>query len=191
MTKEKKRCDWCTSDPDYIAYHDKEWGVPIRDSDALYKLLMLEGMQAGLSWLTILRKRAAMDTAFFNFDRKRLSDSGEQQVTAWLKNPDILRHRGKLEALITNAQALDVIDDFVDFIWQFEPKKRRHYKTHADVPASTEESSNMSKALKKAGFKFVGPTICYAFMQSAGLVNDHVKHCWRFDVCEDLQTIGR
>ena len=191
MVKEKKRCGWCTTDPEYIAYHDEEWGVPIRDSDALYKLLMLEGMQAGLSWITILRKRAAMGKAFFEFDLDRLANSGDKEISQWLNNSEIIRHRGKLQALIDNAQAVLAMDDFVDFIWQFEPSKRRCYISQSDVPASTPESSEMSRALKKAGFKFVGPTICYAFMQSAGLVNDHIKECWRFERCEDLQTSGR
>ena len=191
MVKVKKRCGWCTADSEYIAYHDQEWAVPIRDRQALYKLLMLEGMQAGLSWLTILRKRPAMEKAFFDFDVNRLANSGARHVNAWLRNPDIIRHRGKLEALISNAQAMQALDDFVDFIWQFEPRKRRHYQSLADVPAATDESSQMSKALKQMGFKFVGPTICYAFMQSAGLVNDHVKECWRFEICEDLQTRAR
>ena len=187
MTDNKIRCGWCTSDRDYVDYHDNEWGVPIRDTAGLYRLLSLEGMQAGLSWLTILRKRAAMSDAFFDFDIERLASSSEREVSNWLKDASIIRHRGKLEALIQNARAVQEVDDFAALIWSYAPQKQPVYKKLADVPASTLESTNMSKALKKAGFNFVGPTICYAFMQSAGLVNDHLVDCWRYDTCEKLQ----
>lgn len=184
----KKRCSWCLADEDYIAYHDDEWGVPITAPAPLFKLLMLEGMQAGLSWLTILRKRAAMEDAFFGFDAERLAASGAEEVGAWLENPNIIRHRGKLEALIRNARAMLAIDDFEGFIWQFQPAETTARKSLGDVPAQTAESAAMSKALKQEGFNFVGPTICYAFMQSAGLVNDHISDCWRYERCAELQN---
>jgi DNA-3-methyladenine glycosylase I len=188
MTDDLIRCNWCLGDEAYIAYHDAEWGVPIREVAPLFYLLTLEGMQAGLSWLTILRKRAAMRDAFHGFDLERLATSDESDIGKWLTNPDIIRHRGKLAAMINNAKCVLEMDDFVDFIWQFQPRKRIAFDHLGAVPAQTAESSAMSKALKRAGFKFVGPTTCYAFMQSAGLVNDHVTDCWRFADCESMAS---
>ncbi|NKC00466.1 MAG: DNA-3-methyladenine glycosylase I [Pseudomonadales bacterium] len=188
MTDNQIRCGWCVGDAEYVAYHDEEWGVPITDAPSLFKLLTLEGMQAGLSWLTILRKRAAMEEAFYDFQLDKLAASGEPEITRWLDNAAIIRHRGKLQAMINNARLALETDNFVELIWQFRPASSRKYASLADVPALTDESTAMSKTLKKAGFKFVGPTICYAFMQSAGLVNDHTKDCWRFAPCDSLQA---
>lgn len=188
MTDNQTRCGWCVGDAEYVAYHDEEWGVPITDTPSLFKLLTLEGMQAGLSWLTILRKRAAMEEAFYDFQIDKLAASGEPEITRWLDNAGIIRHRGKLQAMINNARLTLETENFVELIWQFRPATARKYASLADVPALTDESTAMSKTLKKAGFKFVGPTICYAFMQSAGLVNDHTQDCWRFAPCDQLQA---
>lgn len=186
MTDDRKRCRWCLGDDAYVAYHDEEWGVPISETQPLFQLLTLEGMQAGLSWLTVLRKRAAMEEAFHGFDLERLAASGESDIKGWLLNTGVIRHRGKLAAMINNARCVIAMEDFVDFIWQFQPVEKAHFDQMASVPTQTPQSAAMSKALKQAGFKFVGPTTCYAFMQSAGLVNDHLKDCWRFQVCESM-----
>ena len=188
MTDHRMRCGWCAGDALYVAYHDQEWGVPITETQSLFKLLTLEGMQAGLSWLTILRKRAAMEEAFYDFNIDKLAASSERDVVGWLDNPGIIRHRGKLQAMINNARVTLEADDFVERIWQFRPTQAKTYTSLREVPALTNESTALSKVLKKMGFKFVGPTICYAFMQSAGLVNDHIEDCWRFAPCDFLQA---
>ncbi len=189
-----KRCHWCAGDDLYTAYHDEEWGVPLRDSKALFGLLQLEGMQAGLSWITILKKRAHMTKVFHRFAPRALVTKGPQQMDTWLKDPGLIRNRLKLSALITNAQAfLDYEkangkDAFADLIWQHVNHRpvQNSFKTARDVPAETPTSTAMSKQLKKLGFRFVGPTICYAFMQSAGLVNDHTHGCFRRSECRRL-----
>ncbi len=188
MKDEIIRCAWCTGDPSYEAYHDKEWGVPIKLTQALFRLLSLEGMQAGLSWLTVLRKREAMESAFFGFDLERLATSGQPEIEGWLANAGLIRHRGKLEALVNNARLTLEMEDFSEFLWTFAPTDRPVYVALKSIPPQTEASSRMSKALKKLGYRFVGPTICYAFMQSAGMVNDHVVSCWRHGPCELLQS---
>ncbi|WP_316016136.1 DNA-3-methyladenine glycosylase I [Roseobacter sp. HKCCA0434] len=178
------RCSWCGADPLYVHYHDTEWGVPERDGRKLWELLCLEGFQAGLSWITILRKREAFRAAFERFDPARVARFGEPDVARLLADPGIVRHRGKIEATIGNARAFLQIEaegGFSDFIWGFvdgAPIEARP-ATMADVPAETALSREMSKALKARGFKFCGPTITYAFMQAAGLVNDHVDGCFR------------
>lgn len=173
----------------YVAYHDDEWGVPVDDARALFERLILEGMQAGLSWLTVLRKREHMRDRFFEFDLRRLHEHGEAELPSWLEDAGLIRHRGKLEALIGNARAcLELGDGFPEFIWSFAdgaPKQNR-WRSLQQVPSSTGASTAMSRALKRAGFRFVGPTICYAFMQSAGLVNDHLVSCHRRSVCAAL-----
>jgi len=180
------RCPWCTSDPLYIEYHDQEWGVPENNEQALFERLVLEGMQAGLSWLTILKKRAHMRSRFLDFDPHRLAETGEREVVEWLGDAGIIRHRGKLEAMINNARCVVELDGgFTDLLWSFvdgRPQQNRH-RASATVPSETEVSVAMAKCLKKTGFRFVGPTTCYAFMQSAGLVNDHLITCEAFDRC--------
>lgn len=168
--------------------------MPLRDSKALFALLQLEGMQAGLSWITILKKRAHMTKVFHRFAPRALVTKGPQQMDTWLKDPGLIRNRLKLSALITNAQAfLDYEkangkDAFADLIWQHVNHRpvQNSFKTARDVPAETPTSTAMSKQLKKLGFRFVGPTICYAFMQSAGLVNDHTHGCFRRSECRRL-----
>ena len=187
--KTPKRCHWCKGDDLYQRYHDDEWGVPTRDNIALFELLNLEGMQAGLSWLTILKKRAHMVDTFYQFDPERLAECGERDLKRWLQDAGVIRHRGKLGAIITNAQAyLKMPEDFSEFVWAFVggAPKQNEFHSKSDVPSETAVSGEMSKTLKKQGFKFVGPTICYAFMQSAGLVNDHVQDCYRYKECKKL-----
>ena len=177
------RCTWCGTDPLYIKYHDEEWGVPLHDDRRLFEMLILEGAQAGLSWITILRKRPAYRKAFDNFDPKKVARYDARKKRALLGDAGIVRNTLKIEAAITNARAvLSVQKEFGSFdryIWQFvggAPKIGRR-TTMKDVPATSPESDAMSKDLKKRGFRFVGSTICYAFMQAAGLVNDHVIGC--------------
>lgn len=183
--KDKFRCSWCTSSDLYENYHDREWGVALKDPEALFKLLILEGMQAGLAWITVLAKREHMHKLFFGFDMAKLAAASQDDVESWLLDAGIIRHRGKLNAMIGNAQSALEIEDFSGFLWQFAPPKLRTSKNFA-VPAQTDESNLMSKALKAKGFRFVGPTICYAFMQSAGMVNDHHPDCWRYADCQKL-----
>ncbi|MDJ0993435.1 MAG: DNA-3-methyladenine glycosylase I [Dinoroseobacter sp.] len=177
-----ERCEWCGSDPLYVAYHDTEWGVPDYDPRALWEKLILDGFQAGLSWITILRKRDAFRDAFEGFQPEHIATWGPEDVERLLQNPGIVRHRGKIEATIGNAQAyLEIEADtgFSPFLWSFLGGKpiQNHFATMADVPAETPESRAMSKALKARGFKFCGPTIVYAFMQATGMVNDHLVGC--------------
>ena len=188
VKKEHKRCSWCGSDPLYITYHDEEWGVPESRDAELFERLVLEGMQAGLSWLTILRKRANMRERFFGFDPDLVARAGPKEVDAWLQDPGIIRHRGKLEAMVGNARAMAELDGGLGkFLWSFvnhQPQQNR-WRALSDVPAATEVSKEMAKALKKTGFRFVGPTTCYAFMQSAGLVNDHLLDCDAYERCRE------
>lgn len=176
------RCDWCGDDPLYVAYHDEEWGVPVRSDAALFERLSLEAMQAGLSWLTVLRKRERMRERFFGFDMERLSRSGERQLNSWLKDAGLIRHRGKLAALMHNARcARSLPRGLGHFLWEFVDHRPlvNQWSSVASVPAVSETAVALSKALKREGFKFVGPTMCYALMQSAGLVNDHLLSCHR------------
>lgn len=182
MTKMTGRCGWCGTDPLYVAYHDEEWGVPEYDSRALWEKLILDGFQAGLSWITILRKRDAFRAAFEGFDPGRIATWGEPDVTRLLANPGIVRHRGKIEATIRNARAWQTIEadgGFDRFLWDFVggTPLQNAWETDADVPAQTPLSVEVSKALKAHGFTFCGPTIVYAFMQATGLVNDHLMGC--------------
>ncbi len=182
----RARCGWCTTDALYAHYHDEEWGVPLRDPDALFELLCLEGAQAGLSWLTVLRKRETYRVAFDGFDAERMARYDAAKRAALLADPGIVRNRLKVEAFVTNARAYlalrDAGADFGDFVWRHappQPAARARPRALAEVPASTPASDALSKALQKAGFRFVGTTIVYAFMQAAGLVDDHVVGCWR------------
>jgi DNA-3-methyladenine glycosylase I len=182
----KKRCDWCGDDPLYVRYHDEEWGLPLHDNQKLFELLLLEGAQAGLSWITILRKRENYRAAFDNFDAHKMARYTAADVERLLANPGIVRNRLKVESAITSAQAyLDVLDkegSFDRYLWQFVGGHtiKNQWRALSEAPVSTAESDNMSKTLKKRGFKFVGSTICYAFMQASGMVNDHLVSCHRY-----------
>jgi len=173
------RCSWCGDDALYRAYHDDEWGQPLRGDDALFELLSLEGFQAGLSWITILRKREGFRRAFAGFSIERVADFDERDVERLLGDPGIVRHRGKIEATIGNAvAALELPDGLSDFAWGFAPPRRPvRLATRGEMPAATPESTALSRELKRRGFGFVGPTTVYAFMQSAGMVDDHVAGC--------------
>ena len=177
------RCQWVTSDPVYIEYHDNEWGVPVYDDRLLFEFLILEGMQAGLSWLTILKRRKNYHLAFNNFDAKKIVRYDDKKYNVLLLNPGIIRNKLKIQSVITNAKAyLEVKKEFKtfsDYIWQFVDGKpiQNKWKNHSQIPTNTAISDKMSKDLKKRGFKFVGSTICYAFMQAVGMVNDHISTC--------------
>jgi DNA-3-methyladenine glycosylase I len=182
------RCTWCGEDPLYVRYHDLEWGVPTRDNHQLFELLMLEGLQAGLSWITILRKRRHLQAALFAFRPELVVRMGPLDLERLLADPGVIRHRGKLEALRSNAERfldLDAKEGAAQFLWSFVHDKPivNRRKVAGKIPAMTVESDAMSRALKANGFKFVGSTICYAFMQSAGMVNDHLTSCFRHSEC--------
>ena len=182
MTDTPQRCAWCGSDPLYVAYHDTEWGVPEYDSRALWEKLVLDGFQAGLSWITILRKRETFREVFEGFDPERVARWGEPQIASALQNPGIIRHRGKIEATVTGARLYLEIEEnegFSPFIWSFVGGRpiQNALRSMSEVQAKTPQSEAMAKALKKRGFKFCGPVITYAFMQACGLVNDHMIHC--------------
>jgi len=180
-----KRCKWANKNEFEQSYHDKEWGVAIHDDRSLFEFLILEGAQAGLSWSTILRKREGYRKAFDNFDARKISKYSKADVSRLLANPEIIRNKLKINATITNARAfLQVQEEFGSFdryIWQFVHGKsiQNSWKKMTDIPSSSPESEAMSKDLRKRGFKFVGTTICYAFMQAVGMVNDHVVGCFR------------
>ena len=180
----KKRCAWVTTDPLYTDYHDREWGNPIHDDRLLFEFLILEGAQAGLSWLTILKKRDNYRKALDNFDARKVARYDARKIRALLSDPGIVRNRLKIAAAVRNAQAFLVAQkefgSFDKYIWQFIGGKpiKNHWKNLKEIPAKTAESDAMSKDLKKRGFKFVGPTICYAFMQAVGMVNDHTVDCF-------------
>jgi len=177
-----ERCGWAGNDPLYIAYHDTEWGVPERCGRALWEALVLEGFQAGLSWITILRKRESFREAFQGFDPHVIAGWGEAEVARLLRDPGIIRHRGKIAATIGNARAWQAIEaerGFARYIWDFvdgRPVQNR-FASLAEVPSATDTSRKLSKDLKRRGFRFCGPTTAYAFMQAAGLVNDHLVGC--------------
>lgn len=180
-----ERCGWVGSDPLYVAYHDTEWGVPVHDSKALFAKLVLDGFQAGLAWITILRKREGFYRAFDGLDPDLIAGWGEDEVLRCLADPGIVRHRGKIEATIGNARAWQRIEaeqGFSSFLWDFVDGRplQPAPSSLAEIEAQTPESVAMSKALKRAGFRFCGPTIVYAFMQAVGMVNDHVVDCPRY-----------
>jgi len=182
----KKRCEWCGSDPLYVAYHDYEWGVPVHDDRRLLEFLILEGAQAGLSWLTILRKRENYRKAFHGFDCERIARYSQRDVARLLTDPGIVRNRLKIESAIRNAQGVlgirEEYGSFDAFLWRYVDgiPRQNAWKHMTDVPAKTTESDRMSKDLKRRGFNFVGSTICYAFMQAVGMVNDHTTECFRY-----------
>lgn len=179
-----ERCGWVNNDPLYIDYHDKEWGKPIYEDQLLFEFLVLEGMQAGLSWITVLKKRDNFRKSFDNFDARLMADYDEHKVLELMNNTGIIRNRLKIQASITNAQAylkiLAQTGSFSDFIWSFVDGKpiKNHWNHLGQVPVSTVISDKMSSDLKKCGFKFIGTTICYAFMQATGMVNDHTRNCF-------------
>ncbi|KAH9645879.1 hypothetical protein HF086_010078 [Spodoptera exigua] len=181
------RCGWLTKDPIYIKYHDEEWGKPQFKKDALFEMLCLEGQQAGLSWLTILKKRENYRKIFFNFDPRKISELTEKDVKLIINESGVIRHKGKIDSIINNSKCYLKMEnegeDFSNFIWSFVNKKPiiNSWEDQTHVPAQTPESVALSKALKKRGFKFVGSKICYAFMQACGLVNDHVLNCVCYD----------
>lgn len=183
----KPRCCWPGNDPLMIEYHDTEWGVPVRDDHKLFELLLLEGAQAGLSWQTILRKREGYRKAFDNFDPRKIARYGDADVERLMQDPGIVRHRQKILSAIGNARCfLEVVSregSFAEFIWSFVEGQPlvNEWTTPEGAPAATSQSENMSRELRRRGFRFVGPTICYAFMQAAGLVNDHVVSCFRYE----------
>ncbi len=177
-----ERCGWCGTDPLYVAYHDTEWGVPEHDARALWEKLVLDGFQAGLAWITILRKRDAFRRAFAGFDPAIVARWGEKDVARLLADPGIVRHRGKIEATIGNARAwleIESAGGFAPFLWRHVDGRpvQNHWTALAEVPAETAASRALSKDLQRAGFRFCGPTIVYAFMQACGLVNDHLVTC--------------
>jgi len=182
----KKRCEWCGTDPLYVAYHDDEWGVPAHDDRRLFEMLVLEGAQAGLSWSTILKKREAYREAFDHFDPEKVARYTPKRIETLLANPGIVRNRLKVESAVRNARAfLKVVDEFGSFdryIWSFVDGRpvQNEWRRLRDLPPKTPQSDAMSKDLKKRGFNFVGSTICYAFMQAVGMVNDHVVDCYRY-----------
>ena len=186
MSKSITRCPWGTSDPLYIEYHDNEWGIPVHDDRKLFEMLILEGAQAGLSWITILRKRDNYRKAFDNFDAGKIAKYNSKKIEQLLKNEGIVRNKLKVNAAVINAKAfLKIKEEFGSFdkyIWGFTGGKPiiNKRKSLKEIPAKTAESDAMSKDLLKRGFKFTGSTICYAFMQAVGMVNDHVVDCWRY-----------
>ena len=183
----KTRCSWAGADPLYIEYHDKEWGVPIHDDRRLFEFLILEGAQAGLSWLTILKKRPNYRKAFDNFEPLKVAAYTPRKIKELIADAGIIRNRLKIEAAVQNAGSFLAVQQefgsFDKYIWQFVGGKplKNNWQTIAQIPAQTDASNAMSADLKKRGFKFVGPTICYAFMQATGLVNDHTVHCFRYN----------
>lgn len=188
--KNDKRCSWCLGDPFYESYHDTEWGTPLRNDNKLFEFLLLEGAQAGLSWITVLRKREGYRLAYDNFDPEKIARYSDKKVEKLLANPEIIRNRLKVKSAVKNAKAFLTLQDqessFSDYLWGFvdgAPKINR-WRSMSDVPAFTEVSDQLSKDLKKRGFNFVGSTICYAFMQATGMVNDHLISCPRYKSCQ-------
>lgn len=182
----KKRCGWCKGDVLYEAYHDKEWGIPVYDDETIFEFLVLETFQAGLSWITILRKRENFRKAFDGFDYKKIAHYGEDKIQELLQNPGIIRNKLKVRATVTNAQLFIKIQkefgSFSKYIWGFVDGKpiQNKVEDYKKAPATTEISDRLSKDLKKRGFKFVGPTVVYAHMQATGMVNDHEVSCFRY-----------
>jgi len=182
---DKPRCPWCLGDDDYIAYHDRQWGVPVHDDQLLFEFLVLEGAQAGLSWLTILKKRSGYRQAFDGFDPRKVAGYDEGKIQSLLENKGIVRNRLKIRAAVENAAAFLKIQEeygsFDDYIWAFVEGRPlvNNWSRIEQIPTRTPVSEKMSRELKRMGFKFVGPTICYAFMQAVGMVNDHLVSCFR------------
>ena len=192
MTQDSERCPWCGTDPLYVHYHDTVWGRPEYDDQALFEKLCLDGQPAGLSWITILRKQQGYRDAYAGFDPEAIARFTEQDEARLMQNPEIIRNRLKVRSVVTNARSFLKLQErgieFSTFLWQFVDGKpiQNHWQRFEEVPAITKESETMSKALKKAGFTFVGPTIVYAFMQATGMVNDHLVHCPAHHECFTL-----
>ncbi|QBM18530.1 DNA-3-methyladenine glycosylase 1 [Marinobacter sp. JH2] len=192
MPDTQQRCPWCGTDPLYVHYHDTVWGRPEHDDQALFEKLCLDGQQAGLSWLTILRKHDTYRAAYANFDPLKIARFTEHDQVRLLKDPGIIRNRLKVQSIIRNAKAYLALKEqgtgFAEFLWQFVEHRpiQNHWRSIEEVPVSTPESEAMSKALKKVGFNFVGPTIVYAFMQACGMVNDHLVSCHAHIECQQL-----
>lgn len=191
---EPERCGWCGNDPLYVAYHDHEWGVPLHDERRLFEMLVLEGAQAGLSWITVLRKRENYRRAFEGFDAERIAAWTDTEVARLMGDPGIIRNRRKIEAAIRNARGtLDIIErhgSLSDWLWRYvdhEPVQNAWVRL-ADIPSSTPASTAMSRDLRRLGFNFVGPTICHAFMQAVGMVNDHIVGCYRHEEVKKLKA---
>jgi DNA-3-methyladenine glycosylase I len=193
MNEQLKRC-WDTNEPLYIKYHDNEWGVPLHDNKKLFEFLILDALQAGLSWWLILRRRNALREAFDNFDPEKVARYSSDDITRLMNTAGVIKNKAKILSSVTNAQKFLKIQaefgSFNDFIWQFVKGKpiNNKFTSFSEVPAETDESRAMSKELKRRGFKFVGPTICYAFMQAAGLVNDHLVDCFRYKQIRNAKT---
>ncbi len=187
------RCDWCGHDPLYQRYHDKEWGVPVHNERKLFEMLCLEGAQAGLSWLTILKKRGGYKKAFNDFDIISIVQMNEAEIIGLRENDAIIRNRLKINAVVENAKCVARLyeqgSSLCDYLWKYVDGRpvQNSFQRVEDIPASTPLSEQMSKDLKKLGFKFVGPTICYALMQSIGMVNDHIVNCFRY---EEVKRLG-
>ncbi len=185
--KEKKRCSWCLGDPLYMAYHDTEWGVPLYDEQKLFEFLILETFQAGLSWITVLKKRENFRAAFDQFDYTKIENYTASKVEALMNNPNIIRNRLKIKATISNAKAFIKIQQeegsFSTYIWRFLDGKplQNQFDSNKEIPAYTALAETISKDLKRRGFKFIGPTVVYAHMQATGMVNDHVTDCFRYN----------
>ncbi len=197
MRKTITRCGWVTEDPLYISYHDEEWGVPQFDDQQLFEMLILEGAQAGLSWITILKRRENYRLAFSHFEAKKIARYDEKRLQTLLQNEGIIRNRLKIASVVINAKAFLAVQkefgSFANYLWQFVDGKplQTNRRSLRDVPAKTMQSDAMSKDLKKRGFKFVGSTICYAFMQAVGMVNDHVLSCDRHKACQKAKRRKR
>lgn len=191
---QKTRCDWCHADPLLLVYHDIEWGVPLFDDKKLFEFLILESMQAGLNWLTILKKRENFRAAFDQFNPEKIAAYSDKKITTLMNDAGIIRNRLKILAAVNNAQRfIEVVEcygSFKAFIWDFVGGKpvQNTWKAHANIPASTTVSDDMSRVLKKLGFKFVGSTICYAHMQATGMVNDHLLGCFRHQEVQTVKT---
>ncbi len=188
----KHRCEWCGDDPLYVAYHDKEWGVPLHEDRRLFEMLVLDGAQAGLSWLTILRKRENYRRAFHGFDPKRMAAWSQADIRRLLQDPGIVRNRLKIASAVQNARAFLAVvkaeGSFSSFLWRYVDNTpvQNAWKSLSQIPARSEQSDAMSRGLKERGFSFVGSTICYAFMQAAGMVNDHLVCCYRYEEVKKL-----
>lgn len=186
MNPEKQRCEWCGTDPLYVKYHDEEWGVPVKDDKILFEFLILETFQAGLSWITILRKRENFRKAFDGFDYKLIANYNQAKIDSLLQDEGIIRNKLKVHSAVTNAKAFMEVQkefgSFSEYMWRFVDHKpiRNTWKSHKDAPATTTVSDVFSKDLKKRGFKFVGSTVMYAHMQAVGMINDHVVNCFRY-----------
>jgi DNA-3-methyladenine glycosylase I len=183
---DKRRCEWCGTDPLYVSYHDREWGVPVYDDPTLFEFLLLETFQAGLSWITILKKRENFRKAFDNFDYKKIASYNDTKIASLLEDAGIIRNKLKVHSAVTNAQNFMKIQEnfgsFSNYLWQFTDGKpiTNHFDSMKEVPANTPLSDRISKDLKKRGFKFVGSTVVYAYMQATGIINDHATYCHRY-----------